>query len=337
MDIETIANNLNIYSEKYKIGKLQEIRKKIKGLKRSHTSKIFSSVTIFNDKYYAFHDGGRTEIQYNIGIEEVEEHDWLRYGLAFSLEPGQTIPDVSVLYPQILQFNILFRTNPALFKDYKMWACTLDGRTDIDPIHEIYSSLIQPHNFIFFGKLMDLSNINYNEILVTFDNMLLIYENILINNDNINIENKNISISKLKFIKTNVKLPQERKYTREQMAVDIDIRHSKIQEFLVKKLIEKYGNKNVSLEHPIFGNKIDVVVNDNRGLYFYEIKTALTARDCIRQAMGQILDYGFWPGQQNAVKLFIVGEAIIDKNTEKYLQYLNDQFRLSLDYIRIKI
>jgi hypothetical protein len=51
--------------------------------------------------------------------------------------------------------------------------------------------------------------------------------------------------------------------------------------------------------------KIDVVVNDNVGLYFYEIKTALTARDCIRQAMGQILYYDFWLGKQNAVNCLL--------------------------------
>jgi hypothetical protein len=332
MTIKTIAENLNKRSSNYKIGQLQEIRKRIKRLKKISTAKIFSSRTIFDE--YAFHDGGRTEMQYNIGFED---SNLLRYGLAFSLEPGQTLPDVSVLYPKILKYNILFRSNPGLFTGYKMWAVTPDGRTKTEKIHEIDSSLLKPDVFIFFGKLMDLSNINYDAILKTFDNMLPIYEDIL-PDDNNKISDKRAASSPGGFVKTYVKLPQGRKYTREQLAVDIDIRHSKIQEALERKLIKEYGENNVSLEHPIFQNKrIDAVVNDNGKLYFYEIKPDPTARDCIRQAMGQILDYAYWPGRENAAKLFIVGENEIDKATQNYLRYLNTRFKLALEYIEIAL
>ena len=45
--------------------------------------------------------------------------------------------------------------------------------------NKIPSSLIKVGNFIFFGKTVPLSSINYNEILKTFDEMLPIYENVL--------------------------------------------------------------------------------------------------------------------------------------------------------------
>jgi hypothetical protein len=63
-EIKTIAEKLNYLASDYEIGKFQDIRKEIKGLKKKHSSYLFSSMTIFED--YAFHDGGRTEIQYNI-------------------------------------------------------------------------------------------------------------------------------------------------------------------------------------------------------------------------------------------------------------------------------
>jgi hypothetical protein len=288
-----------------------------------HTLKIFSASTIFDE--YAFHDGGRTEIQYNIGFEE---NNSLRYGLAFSLEPGRTLPDVSIMYPKIRTYNDLLRNNPALFLGYKFWAWVDGKRTETEIIHEIDSSLVKPKTFIFFGKLINSKYIGYDEILSTFDKMLPIYEY---------IENPKTEISTKEnpfvFKKTNASLPQSRNYTIKQIEIDIDIRHSKIQEKLVDDLFKRFGNDNVALEHPINGNKIDVVVNNNGMIYFYEIKTAPTARDCIRQALGQILDYAYWPGLKNADKLFIVGENKIDENTENYLNFLKTQCGVVLEYI----
>jgi hypothetical protein len=327
MEIWEIAEKINEYSQKYNVGNLQQIRKKNKSLGKLHTQKIFSSSTIF--KEYAFHDGGRTEIQYNIGFEK---NGLLRYGLAFSLEPGQTLPDVSIMYPKIYEYNCLLRNDPTLFLGYKLWAWVDGKRTETEIIHEIDSSLVKSGTFIFFGKLIDLRNIDYDEILVTFDKMLPIYEYI----EEPKIENTS-KINKFEFKKTNVSLPQSRNYTTTQIEIDIDIRHSKIQEKLVGELYSKFGNKNVSLEHPINGNKIDVVVNDNGMNYFYEIKTAPTARDCIRQALGQIIDYAYWPGQKNAEKLFIVGENEIDKKTENYINFLKERFDLCLEYLQIKL
>jgi len=329
--IKKIAEKLNDLASKYEIGKLQDIRKEIKGLKKKHTSNLFSSMTIFDE--YAFHDGGRTEIQYNIGYDE---NDSLRYGLAFSLEPGQTLPDVSKLYPQILRYNYLYNSNPELFVGYKIWYYNEHGRSQTEKIHEIGSELLNPHSFIFFGKLMNISKIDYEEILETFDKMLPIYKYVSSEKSNL-VNNFRKEHYKFEFIKTNASLVEGRKYTIKEKSVDISVRHSIIQKKLIKQLVGKYGKTNVSAEVPIFGNKIDVVVNNNGSMYFYEIKSTLTARDCIRQAMGQILDYAYWPGQKNADKIFIVGECTLEYNTKLYLKYINKKLNINVEYIKIVI
>jgi hypothetical protein len=208
----------------------------------------------------------------------------------------------------------LYNSNPELFVGYKIWYYNGNGRSKTERIHEIGSELLNPHTFIFFGKLISIMNIDYDEILQTFDKMLPIYKYVINGRSYIKQKLGN-DIYKFKFVKTNVSLPEKRKYTIREKSVDINVRHSIIQEKLVKQLMKKYGDENVSLEVPIFGNKIDVVVNDNGRTYFYEIKSALTARDCIRQAIGQILDYAYWPGQKNADKIFIVGEGALESNT----------------------
>jgi hypothetical protein len=214
-----------------------------------------------------------------------------------------------------------------------MWAWVDDIRTGTERIHEIEASLLKPGVFIFFGKLIDPKNIDYGEILSTFDKMLPIYEYIESNGRGQRAK----AAEGFTFKKTNVSLPQSKNYTLEKTEVETDARHSKIQEKLVNKLYKEYGADNVSPEHPIHGNKIDVAVNDKGKLIFYEIKTGPTARDCIRQALGQILDYAYWPGKKNAEKLCIVGENPVDKNTEKYLNYLNNTVGIKVDYLPIKM
>ncbi|MCL2601264.1 MAG: hypothetical protein FWD91_00465 [Treponema sp.] len=333
MDIQIIAEKINALSKNYKISNLQKIRKKNKSLYQIRTSKIFSKSTIFIEQGYAFHDGGRTEIQYNIGLDE---EDRFRYGLGLSLEPGQTLPDISIMYPKIRKFNYLLRYNPSLFSGYKMFAIVDGEWRETKIIHEIESSIVKSGTFIFFGEFMDIKNINYDKILETFDKMLPIYENIESIEQTEIIQEENVN-NKFSFEKTNVSLPHSKVYTSKQLEIEIDIRHTKIQEKLVTELYKEYGKNNVSLEHPIYGYSVDVVVNNNGQLIFYEIKTAQTARDCIRQALGQILDYAYWPGQKNAEKLVIVGENQIDGKTQKYLDYLNNIFGNTLIYLQIKL
>src|ERR1700754_2452274 len=52
---------------------------------------------------YAFHKGGRRELQFNVGFEE--DGAYFRYGVAFSLEPSRDLSDpVEVLAPKIQRF-----------------------------------------------------------------------------------------------------------------------------------------------------------------------------------------------------------------------------------------
>ena len=90
--IATIAEEINEAAVDYRMHGFQDIRKNIQGLSRRPTWKIFMSKSIKENEGWAFHWGGRTEIQFNIGLEG-ELHEFIRYGLAFSLERSQTLQD----------------------------------------------------------------------------------------------------------------------------------------------------------------------------------------------------------------------------------------------------
>lgn len=110
-----------------------------------------------------------------------------------------------------------------------------------------------------------------------------------------------------------------------------------LQEALHAQLGHQHGTDNVGTELPNgTGTKVDVIVRQPNEYWFYEIKTSSTARACIREALGQLLEYAFWPGAQTATRLIVAGEAPLDENGEAYLERLRTQFKLPINYEQIK-
>ena len=77
---------------------------------------------------------------------------------------------------------------------------------------------------------------------------------------------------------------------------------------------------------------IDVAVRQGGDYTYYEIKTGLSAQSCIREALGQLLEYSYWPGGQSAAQLVIVGEPPLDDNARDYLETLRVRFSLPVKY-----
>src|SRR5947207_13697936 len=118
LNIPAIAKKLNQLATPHPIGKLQEIRTQLKKLNRRPGDKIFSTHTTFDD--WAFHHGGRTELQFNIGVDG-DNNDDLRHGAAFSFELSQTLKSIDVLVPKVKFFNDFMELNVGELRDMRMW------------------------------------------------------------------------------------------------------------------------------------------------------------------------------------------------------------------------
>jgi hypothetical protein len=121
-DLHSIISEVNLRAKTRPIGRLQEIRKDLKGLKHLPSQTIFTSLTTFGK--WAFHHGGRKELQFNIGIEHLDGIDQLRYGVAFSLETSQSLPSIDVLVPKIKLFNDFIELYSEKYTDMRMWHYT---------------------------------------------------------------------------------------------------------------------------------------------------------------------------------------------------------------------
>jgi hypothetical protein len=77
------------------------------------------------------------------------------------------------------------------------------------------------------------------------------------------------------------------------------------------------------------------VRHDNGITYLYEIKVTFTAADAVREAMGQLLEYGFRKGGLDPQKLFVVAEPALDTETAAFLTRMTNEFGLNIEYLQI--
>lgn len=327
--IPNLARSINGNMAGYKMSNFQHLRKKIKGLSRPKTLKIFSDETIDAKGSWAFHDGGRTEMQFNIGLD----NNGVRYGLAFSLEPSQTLPNPSILFPKVYRLNYLIEEKPQLFENLSLWSWHDGCRDDYSDMC-IPENVIKNGSFIFLGKESSSSDIDPGEVLQTFDQMLEIYLQIEGGIDD-NSEERSERTSNFVFRPVNHQLPQRYSFELNNRKVQIRGRHTQIQEKLIDELQRTYGQTNVSVEQSLGYNEIDVVVKDGDNFIFFEVKVASSLKRVIREALGQLMEYAYYGGTKIAQKLVIVSDYALDERNRDYLAYLVREFNLPVEYKQI--
>jgi hypothetical protein len=119
----------------------------------------------------------------------------------------------------------------------------------------------------------------------------------------------------------------------------IKLRHNAVQTALYAQLVTEFGEQMVWTEYPLgnscFADAIARLQDGRR--YLYEIKIAPTAMLVIRQAMGQLLEYGFRQGGLEPAKLFVVGEPSLDETSASFLARLRREFNLEIEYLQVTL
>lgn len=105
-------------------------------------------------------------------------------------------------------------------------------------------------------------------------------------------------------------------------------RHIIMQNALYEHLCEVHGRDAVQYEQTF----VDLAVRTNGGAVYFEIKIAPTAKRCVREALGQLLEYGIYPDKLRANKLVIVGDGAPTGDDQRYLKHLRERFGLPIQY-----
>ncbi len=334
IDIHKITKELNSRSHTYAIGSLQEIRADLKDLAHPPCKSIFSSQTIYEK--YAFHSGARThsELQFNIGIEYLSNVAELRHGVAFSFEPSRTLTSIEILIRKVSFFNEFMRLYSELYEDMRMWHSYQEEQSSDYIPGPIPPELVTKGVFVFLGKRQRVDQIDYDKILNDFDRLLPLYKYSESNGCSQPVSS--LAEAPFAFRPGCSSKASSATVTKVQRQLDISLRHNELQGALYRKLVAIHGEQHVGTENRSgVGTSIDVVVRRDDGYWFYEIKTAHSPRACLREALGQLLEYAFWPGAQEATRLIVAGEGTLDKDAEEYLKRLKDRFALPIEYEQI--
>lgn len=330
LTLQEVITELNMLAPDHDIGTLPEWRRTRHGLTRIPAATLFFS-TVEPDRDWAFHAGGLTELQFNIGFEEIDGQPVFRHGVAFSLQPTRELPDIAPLVPKIERFNEYLRVYPNAFEDLSMWRWHKGRRSKNYGVGLITSELITRDTFIFLGTQQPANEIDVDWILEDFDRLLPLYQFV---EGTQTFPRPSNTTPAFEWTPGNKAHAPRTKYTREQLSVDKALRHNIVQAALFEHLESIHGN-NASGEQS-FGNgtRVDVATRDGGGTkyVYYELKTGLSARSCIRDAIGQLLEYSYWPGAQLAHRLVIVGEAEYDDEAKAYMQKLQKDFSLPIEY-----
>lgn len=340
MSIPELAAELNLHAAAFRLGRLQEIRLRLRGLRKVPIRGIFSSRTIHPN--YAFHDGGRRELQFNIAEEEWQDRtDMIRYGVAFALQKGKALPTLDPLVPKIARFNEYVCSHLEDFAGWSMWYHRGGSQSDLHPVAPIPDALVEEGTFIMLGRLVPCSDVDPLSILAHLDRLLPLY---------IYVESGEVEPPSYPDLEGaeggdcpefKPGCPQFLEGTTAQgreRTVDVALWHNTLQLALYQHLCHEFGSANVQMERPLpHGGFVDAAVRRNHLESFYEVKVAKTVRLCVRNALGQLIEYAHWPSTDRASEIVVVGEALVDPDSKAYLRLLREELGLRLWYRRINV
>lgn len=116
-------------------------------------------------------------------------------------------------------------------------------------------------------------------------------------------------------------------------AAELLLLENQMQNELHVLLEAQFGARNVARER----ERADLTVLGARGRcrYLIEVKSQRVPRLALREALGQVLEYAFYPGRKSLydnAKLVVVGPSPADEACRGYVETLNENFGLKVSY-----
>lgn len=335
-NLNELLSTLNKHAADYGFGRLQDIRSARRPLRKRPSRNPFRSV----GGVWAHHIGGRQELQFNVGDDE----GCLRWGIAISLQPSRSLPDVTVLFYKLDKLSSFLETHGTHLHrlGFEMW-----DRTDGDggrvcsrnrPPQRVSQALYKPGSFIFVGKRASWKSFDPARVLRDFDVLLPIYEYVEFEPESalpacyqprgfVFTPDPNSLVSER---------PTETIARRAAGASTVSLTHRALQDTL-KHELQREGAE-VGTEHPDGkGGYIDLVARRDGALEFYEIKTDISPRLALRNAIGQLLEYAYWPEPVKPARLVVVGALPLDDETAGYLSNVTAETGLNVSYRQVTL
>jgi len=109
--------------------------------------------------------------------------------------------------------------------------------------------------------------------------------------------------------------------------------HNHVQAQLFANLRDQYGHSEVGTENNTgVGSRVDLVVRTGKKFALYEIKTGASLQACVREAIGQLLEYRHEIGHTLVSKLVVVSPHAPDSQIENYLEFMRKVHSIPIHY-----
>lgn len=112
-------------------------------------------------------------------------------------------------------------------------------------------------------------------------------------------------------------------------SVKVNLIHNIIQNSFIKFLRENYPDESVKGER----NRIDALKETVSEVHIYEIKPYENAFICIREGIGQLLDYSYHYKTTKEIKIYIVGPNKPNDNDLKFINAIRSNLKIPFSYI----
>ena len=125
--------------------------------------------------------------------------------------------------------------------------------------------------------------------------------------------------------------PRRREHERTRAAIKgttYTPTHTRLQNRLYENLVDTYGKGNIGYEDGF----VDLKIISDASTTFIEIKTEYSVKGCIRNALGQLLEYAHYPNQENANKFLVIGSVSPNESDISYVQYLRKHYNFPIFY-----
>lgn len=109
-----------------------------------------------------------------------------------------------------------------------------------------------------------------------------------------------------------------------------DPKHDRLQNAVQTCLTREFGE--VKAEE----NWVDLSAKFGGTSWLFEVKAASSVKRCIREAMGQLLEYAHYPDVRDSPTLVVVGDALANRNDKAFVRLLRKRYQLKLFYVQYR-
>jgi hypothetical protein len=103
---------------------------------------------------------------------------------------------------------------------------------------------------------------------------------------------------------------------------------------LQNRLFELLKRENPGAEVSYENDRVDLIVANSEQTIYFEVKIKNTVKACVREALGQLLEYAMYPAARRATELRVVGDVEPTPDDRSYLAHLRATLGMPITYSR---